>query len=303
VPNFTLDVWVDGKTLRIGQKGAAAPASVEPTELGKELAKTDWQFAFYGRGSMLANYPGTQVPEMPPEVTGMVHAAMRAMVMLDELGLAIKIDGDAARFVFGVRTAWSNSDAVVAKLLALDPDQLVAGKGGDLAKPIITGAPDSMLAKDVKAGYMGLMIPTAGIGVLAAVAIPAFLDYQKRGRTTGAQLELNKLGKSLKVYYIENSAFPVGDAPLTPDKPCCGQPTNKCAVDPAMFTGVWQKLDFSIDEPTAYRYGYHSDGKTVEISAVGDLDCDGHEATYKLEVAAPNGNPTAAIATPPAGVY
>ncbi|HET9993352.1 MAG TPA: hypothetical protein VFQ65_32675, partial [Kofleriaceae bacterium] len=303
MPGFTLDVWVDGKTLRIGQKGAAAPATVEPTELGKELAKTEWQAAFYGRGSMLANYPGTQVPQMGGEVMGVMHAAMRGMAMLDELGLAIKIDGDALRFVFGVRTAWGNPDAVVAKLLALDPDQLIAGKGGDLAKPIIASAPDSMLAKDVKAGYMGLMIPSAGIGVLAAVAIPAFLDYQKRSRPTGAALQLNKLGKNLKAYYIENAAFPIGDAPLTPDKPCCGQPQNKCAVDPAMFGGIWQKLDFQLDAPTAYRFSYHSDGKTVEISAVGDLDCDGQEATYTLEAAAPNGNPTTAIATPPAGVY
>lgn len=303
LPQLTVSVWVDGKTLHIGQKGAPSPAAVEPTELGKELAGHDWQLAFYGRGSLLANYPGTQMPEVGGDVESIMHVAMRGMAMLNEVGTAIKADGDTVSFVFGVRTAWSNPDAVVAKLATLDAAQLIAGKGGDLAKPIIASAPDSPLAKDIKAGYMGLMIPSAGVGILAAVAIPAFLDYQKRGKVSPVSLELNKLGKSLKVYFIENAAFPIGDAPLTPDKPCCGQPNNKCAVDPAMFTGIWQKLDFALTEPTAYRYSYHSDGKTVEISAVGDLDCDGQEATYKLEVAAPNGNPTAAIAPPPAGVY
>jgi len=205
--------------------------------------------------------------------------------------------------VFGVRTAWSNPDAVVAKLQTLDAAQLIAGKGGDLAKPIIASAPDAPLANDVKAGYMGLMIPAAGVGMLAAIAIPAFTDYMKRSKKSEVALELNKLGKNLKASYIENAKFPVGDAPLTPAKPCCGQPNNKCAVDPAMFTGIWTELDFALLEPTAYRYSYHSDGKTVEIDAVGDLDCDGKEATYKLEVAAPNGNPTTAIEPPPAGVY
>jgi hypothetical protein len=303
LPQLTVGVWVDGKTLHIGQKGAPAPAVVEPTALGKELADGSWQLAFYGRGSMLANYPGTQMPDLGGEVESILHVAMRGMAMLNEVGTAIKVDGETVQFVFGVRTAWSNPDAVVAKLETLDANQLIAGKGGDLAKPIIAGAPDSMLAKDVKAGYMGLMIPAAGVGVLAAVAIPAFMDYQKRGKKSEVALELDKLGKNLKVYYIENNTFPAGDAPLTPDKPCCGQPNNKCAVDPAMFAGIWEKLDFGIGEPTSYRYRYHSDGKTVEIDAVGDLDCDGQEATYKLEVAAPNGNPTTAIVPPAAGVY
>ena len=303
LPQLVVSLWVDGKTLHIGQKGAPSPATVEPTALGKELADGTWQLAFYGRGSMLANYPGTQMPDLGGDAGAIMNVAMRGMAMLNELGTAVKVDGDTVQLIFGVRTAWSNPDAVVAKLQALDAAQLIAGKGGDLVKPIVASAPDSPLAKDVKAGYMGLMIPAGGVGVLAAVAIPAFLDYQKRGKVSPVSLELNKLSKSLKVYFIENAAFPIGDAPLTPAKPCCGQPTNKCAVDPAMFTGIWQKLEFELTEPTSYRYSYHSDGKTVEISAVGDLDCDGQEATYKLEMAAPNGNPTAAIAPPPAGVY
>ncbi|MEO6777362.1 MAG: hypothetical protein ABI467_30825 [Kofleriaceae bacterium] len=303
LPQLTVGIWVDGKTLHIGQKGAPSPVAVAPTELGKALAQGTWQFALYGRGSLLANYPGTQMPAVPPDGIGIVHLAMRAMVMVNELGAAIKIDGETLRFVFGVRTAWSNPDAVVAKLAALDVDQLIAGKGGDLAKPIIASAPDSPLANDVKAGYMGLMVPSAGVGMLAAVAIPAFLQYQNRSKASGVALALNQLGKHLEAYYRDNATFPIGDAPLTPDKPCCGQPGNKCAVTPSMFAGVWQKLDFQLDEPTIYRFGYHSDGKTVEITAVGDADCDGKEATYTLEAAAPNGKPTTAIVPPPAGVY
>ncbi|HEY6038858.1 MAG TPA: hypothetical protein VIV58_31465 [Kofleriaceae bacterium] len=304
LPQLTVSVWVDGKTLRIGQKGAPAPAAVEPTALGKELVGGSWQLAFYGRGSLLANYPGTQMPDLGGQVESIMRVAMRAMAMINELGIAVKADGDAVQFVFGVRTAWSNPEAVVAKLQTLDAAQLIAGKGGDLAQPIIASAPDSPLAKDVKAGYMGLMIPSAGVGILAAVAIPAFLEYQKRGKKTETSIQLNKLGKNLKAYYIENGAFPIGDAPLSPSKLCCGQPQNKCGVDPEAWKNpIWQKLDFEIDEPNLYRYRYHSDGKTVEIEAVGDLDCDGVEATFKLEAGAPSGNPIVTMGPLPTGVY
>ena len=304
LPQLTVSVWIDGKTLHIGQKGAPAPAAVEPTALGKELADGSWQLAFYGRGSMLANYPGTQMPDLGGDVGSILNVAMRGMAMLNELGTAVKVDGDTVQFILGVRTAWSNPDTVVAKLQTLDAKQLIAGKGGDLAKPIIASAPDSPLAKDVKAGYMGLMIPSAGVGILAAVAIPAFLEYQKRGKKTETSVQLNKLAKNLKAYYIENAAFPVGDAPLSPSKPCCGQPQNKCAVEPEAWKNeIWQKLDFQIDEPNLYRYKYHSDGKTVDIEAVGDLDCDGKEATFKLEAGAPSGNPIVTMGPLPVGVY
>ncbi len=62
---------------------------------------------------------------------------------------------------------------------------------------------------------------------------------------------------------------------------------------------TWQALDFEIDEPHLFRYGYHSDGKTVQAVAIGDLDCDGIDMTYHLELSAPNGNPSATITEPP----
>ncbi len=53
-----------------------------------------------------------------------------------------------------------------------------------------------------------LMIVVAIIGILAAVAIPAFLDYMKRSRTTEASVQLNKIGKNAKRAYGEVSIVP-----------------------------------------------------------------------------------------------
>ncbi|MEO8548644.1 MAG: hypothetical protein ABI678_01675 [Kofleriaceae bacterium] len=304
-PEFKVRASVDGKTLVVATAATAKPVSVDNSPLGKELAAGKWQFAFFGRGSLLGGFQGMGgMPAVPPEAAMYLHLGLKAMALINEMGAAVKIDGDTIHFVFGLRTAFGNPPDVVAKLIAIDPDQIIAGKGGEIVKPIIAAAPSSPLAQDVKAGYMGLMLPTMGIGMMSAIAIPAFMDYMKKSKKSEASLQLNKLGKNLKTLYIENAAFPVGDAPLTPTKPCCGQPQNKCAVDlDGWKQELWQKLDFQIDEPNLYRYSYHSDGKTAQVVAQGDADCDGQEATYTLDVTTENGNPMTAITPPPSGVY
>src|SRR5262249_60311150 len=108
-----------------------------------------------------------------------------------------------------------------------------------------------------------LMIVVAIIGILATVAIPAFMDYVKRSKKSEAVLQLNKIGKNAKRTYGETASYPAGNAGPTPAKPggggCCGgagaQP-NHCAANPAAWTGVWRALDFEIDEDTLFYYSY-----------------------------------------------
>jgi type II secretory pathway pseudopilin PulG len=157
------------------------------------------------------------------------------------------------------------------------------------------------------------MIPVAAIGIIAAVAIPAFLDYMKKSKRTESGENLYRIGKSLKRYYGENATFPVGDAAAIPDFPtCCGLRSagggvdNKCPNSPAAWKKdkIWSALEFEIDEPTMYRYTYHSDGKTAVVKAIGDLDCDGNFATFELDVGTTkDGNPTATLVKPAAGTY
>src|SRR5438445_4138460 len=95
-----------------------------------------------------------------------------------------------------------------------------------------------------------LMIVVAIIGILAAVAIPAFLDYMKKSKSSEASLNLNKIGKNLQTYFDANSSFVSSDGALLPGtavatgaKNCCGgvgkntagvasaSINNKCDVD------------------------------------------------------------------------
>jgi len=150
-----------------------------------------------------------------------------------------------------------------------------------------------------------LMIVVAIIGILAAVAIPSFMDYMKRAKKSEAGLQLNKIGKNAKRAYSESSTYVSGTAGQLPSKPgtggCCGGPNNHCAAVPASFASdaVWKNLDFQIDEPSLFYYDYTGAAATFTAKATGDLDCDGTEIVYTLTGAATNGNPSVILAEPP----
>jgi type IV pilus assembly protein PilA len=161
-----------------------------------------------------------------------------------------------------------------------------------------------------------LMIVVAIIGILAAVAIPAFLEYMKRGKTTEASLNLNKIGKAAKRVKGEIGTYPIEAGALMPHVTgtCCGdsggtpQVNNKCTPTPATFSdGLgWSHLEFSVDEPSIYSYQYIPDpaGLLFTSYAIGDADCDKVLATFKMAgTTTAAGNPAVNIIPPAAGIY
>jgi hypothetical protein len=178
--NTAVDAWLDGKTLRIGTKGAPPGKASTLTQVGSELAEGSWSFAFWGRGSALAA-PALPIPaeaQQDPEF----QLGLRAMMMVDEMGIGVRVDGDKVSVLGIVRTAWSNPDDVVAKLAAFPPADLIAGKGPAFAASL-GKAP---LASDAAAGYTGLVFPWMLVGVASAVAMPAFIEYQMRSQQIAA---------------------------------------------------------------------------------------------------------------------
>jgi prepilin-type N-terminal cleavage/methylation domain-containing protein len=143
-----------------------------------------------------------------------------------------------------------------------------------------------------------LMIVVAIIGVLAAVAIPAFMKYIRRSKTVEATMNLRKLFDSSVAYFEAEHASPTGlglskqfpTAPTSNPSPalgsCCGQKGDKCVPAATVFNdSTWAALNFSVDDPFYYSYQYNSSGTetgaTFQASAFGDLDCDAIYSTYQ----------------------
>jgi hypothetical protein len=177
VPGSTLafDAWIEGKTLRLGTKAGPQGKPVPLTRTGAELADGAWSFAFWGRGTLLA------APAMPTPADALadpqVQLGIRAISMVNEIGLGIHVDGDKATVLGVVRTAWSNPDAVVAKLTALPTADILAGKGSAFAQGLPPGAP---LVADTEAGVTGLVMPLALVGLASSVGMDALTQYMHR---------------------------------------------------------------------------------------------------------------------------
>jgi hypothetical protein len=163
--------------------------------------------------------------------------------------------------------------------------------------------------KFVKDPMMKCVLDASGDSAVADCMKKSFEDYGAKSKKTEAMLQLNKLAKDAKVAAVTNNAFPTGKAKTLPagnggTETCCGGDKGKCAVSAEWAADpVWKALEFSIDEPTLYRYTYESkDGKSFTATAVGDLDCDGKTATYTMTgTIDASGNPSTNLTTPGPG--
>ena len=144
------------------------------------------------------------------------------------------------------------------------------------------------------------MIVVAIIGLLASVAIPAFLEYMRSGKASEAQIALNRLGKSARVRYVQASTYPVGAEGPVPGTSPCGLPGSTFTA--GYFTsqrasgGIFEDLEFTVEEAFRYRYSWDSaDGSTFTALAIGDVDCDGIDGTIQAIGTSIDGKPAVTI--------
>lgn len=92
-----------------------------------------------------------------------------------------------------------------------------------------------------------LLIVVAIIGILAAIAIPNFLEAQIRSKVARAKAEIRNLAVNLETYYIDHNSYPFPQEDLIDsDAPCSG-------CDNADFTqGYGGKVPTILTTPIAY---------------------------------------------------
>ncbi|MDW8245064.1 MAG: prepilin-type N-terminal cleavage/methylation domain-containing protein [Sandaracinaceae bacterium] len=155
-----------------------------------------------------------------------------------------------------------------------------------------------------------LMIVVVIIGILAALAIPAFVGYIRRSKTTEATTNLVNLFKGAAAYYQQENWPPglVFGGMVTASVFCTvanATTTNtpgphKTQLDfdmtePASF----RALGFTIADPVYYQYAITGVGAMCgntpgmdlyTFVAMGDLDGDGTQSTFQLAAGSDNSN-------------
>jgi prepilin-type N-terminal cleavage/methylation domain-containing protein len=143
-----------------------------------------------------------------------------------------------------------------------------------------------------------LMVTVAIIGVLAATAIPAFIKYTRKAKTSEARQNIRKIYDGSRQYYLDQhvgavtnmNAAPLqflgGSTALTPAVSCCAS-GGKCEPEASQWeTTAWRALQFSVPDPHYYRYLYTGPPiftlMDFAVEVWGDLDCDGLPSNFLM---------------------
>ena len=156
-----------------------------------------------------------------------------------------------------------------------------------------------------------LMIVVAIIGILAAIAIPNFLTYQMKSRTSEAKVNLGAIKTSEIAFQGERGCF-IGLTASTVTVGTTAVAWLGGALTPAIctgtvFSGTFTDIGFAPAGPVRYQYSGLGTATVTALPAVGV--CAGGAATIAAAAGATPGLGFVASATAnldgvaPAGVY
>ena len=240
---------------------------------------------------------------------GMAVTSVSATLATNDGGLAVSVaadDSGRAKLKGLIEAGLGMARGLLQTLAgqidtAEDPEKALMGVAAkhlgvamlDLVK--VTDA-DGALTVRVKLAATDQSMPVvAMVGVLSAVAVPAFIKYQRRAKTTEAIDQLDKIYKGASYYYTaprvsrEGTKLPCqfpASVKATPAGSPCDHPDNKYPGSPSAWTApTWSALNFQMNDAHYFRYEFTSSGTLgaaqFTAAAYGDLDCDGVWSTFE----------------------
>jgi type IV pilus assembly protein PilA len=161
------------------------------------------------------------------------------------------------------------------------------------------------MKKLTKRGFtlIELMIVVAILGILAAVAIPAFLNYMRKAKTSEATLNIDRVYEGGVTYFeaehvkrgvtglVVQHCLP-SSADWTPNA-TPGSQKYDAATTATLFSGnpTWKALDFAMGDNFYYAYQFDNIAGTDSITgeepiayraaAMGDLDSDTNTSLFE----------------------
>jgi type IV pilus assembly protein PilA len=248
------------------------------------------------------------------ELTAMAqqYGARRISFSFHTNQIALEVSGDAAKLQTAQALLSNLANAALAQM-KLKKEQ--AAQGTDVGEGVTTiigyyqaaqlwkEAAPKMVGNKLVSQYQfpdskSWQSSAPVMGIMAAVAIPAYMKYIRRSKTVEASVNVRKLADAAAGYASthKKARFPASTK-WTPAASCCGKPGDQCAPDAhAWDAPTWKALNFSISDSHYYQYRVTTEGKGAQsrmtVEARGDLDCDGIFSDYKRTVTLdPQGNP------------
>ena len=138
---------------------------------------------------------------------------------------------------------------------------------------------------DTQRGFtlVELMIVVVILGILSAVAIPAFSRYVKRSKTSEASAGIGSMYR-LQLAYYENTQERTANTSFAtcPAMPSAAPTASKYPANVVMWmaSSEWNTLGFVIDRPHYYQYSTDGSNTTMVVRAVGDIDGDNNRSTF-----------------------
>jgi type II secretory pathway pseudopilin PulG len=116
-------------------------------------------------------------------------------------------------------------------------------------------------------------------GVLAAVAIPSFLKYERKSKASEAQMMTRQIASYAQMEFTEKCAWPPALAPTLEPADCCGG--EKCL---GTVAEPWKSNVPGLQDPAYFSYTATPNGDTFEVVAAADFSCGAPMHTVTVTV-------------------